>query len=93
MGFLLLKGAYSKYTNPPRQLDMTSFVYFYYTSSFPYCETDPDYPLAAYYFMQGFKKDSTCWLDPTQLITPPNFYKKTKFVYPGDPESGNGWTE
>jgi photosystem II stability/assembly factor-like uncharacterized protein len=95
VGFILLKGSYNKYTNPPKQLDLTSFVPFY-GSSIPGgpCESDPNgeaYP--AYLMMQGYKKDSTCWLDPTQLITPPNFYKKTKFVYAGDPETNSGWTE
>jgi hypothetical protein len=74
---------------------MTSFVTFHgILSGAPFCETDPNgeaYP--AYIMMQGFKKDSTCWLDPTQLITPPNFYKKTKYIYSGDPETTIGWTE
>jgi hypothetical protein len=93
VGFLILKGAYSKYTNPPKQLDMTSFIYFS-ANQFALCEGDPvGEPTGAYHFMQGFKKDSSCWLDPTQLVTPPNFYKKTKFIYPGDPETNTGWTE
>jgi hypothetical protein len=95
VGFILLKGAYNKYSNPPKQLELTSFVPFYGSSPGPpYCETDPNgEPYGAYFMMQGFKKDSTCWLNPTQLITPPNFYKKTKFVFPGDPELNTGWTE
>ncbi len=95
VGFQLLKGAYNKYSNPPKQLDMTSFIHFQGTSTGPpYCETDPNgEALPAYRMMQGYKKDSTCWLDPTQLIYPPNFYKKTKFIYYGDPETNQGWTE
>ena len=106
VGFLFLKGAYIKNLIPPKQLDMTSFGYYYNSPKINYfkpnfesshilifCEEQPGYPFEAYHLMQGFKKDSTCWLDPTQQITPPNFYKKTKFIYPGDPETGNGWTE
>ena len=94
VGFLLLKGAYSKYNNPPKQLDMTSFIYFSSSQFSALCETDPTgEPTEAYHFMQGFKKDSSCWLDPLQLITPPNYYKKIKFIYPGDPETNTGWTE
>ena len=87
VGFILIKGAYNKYSNPPKQLDLTSFVPFYGSMvGGGYCETDPNgEPYSAYFMMQGFKKDSTCWLDPTQLINPPNFYKKTKYVFPGDP--------
>ncbi len=95
VGFLILKGPYNKYSNPPVQIKMTSFNTFIGTSTLPPpCESDPNgEPMAAYHMMQGYKKDSTCWLDPTQLIYPPNFYKKTKFIYYGDPETNIGWTE
>jgi hypothetical protein len=74
---------------------MTSFIGFWGPSSHPIsCENDPNPDaLGAYWYIQGFKKDSTCWLDPTQLVAPPNYYKKTKFIYPGDPETNTGWTE
>jgi photosystem II stability/assembly factor-like uncharacterized protein len=92
-GFLLLKGAYNKYSNPQKQLDMTSFTQFHGGQPV-FCEIDPvGEPVGAYHYMQGYKRDSTCWLDPTQLVTPPNYYKKTKFTYPGDPETNFGWTE
>ena len=95
VGFIFLKGAYNKYSNPPKQFNLTSFGTFYSSmSSPPICEAEPNgEPYPAYNFMQGYKKDSTCWLDPTQLVTPPDYYKKTKFIYPGDPETGIGWTE
>jgi len=74
-------------------LGLTSFVFFSNTSVLPPpCESDPNgeaYP--AYLMLQGFKKDSSCYLDPMQPLG--SSYKKTKFVYPGDPESGTGWTE
>lgn len=38
--------------------------------------------------LSGYKKDSTCWLNP--MYNPP---KKTKFCYPGDPETNTGWNE
>lgn len=71
-------------------LGMTSFVYFTNTgSSPPPCESDPNgEPIPAYTMLQGMKKDRSPFLDPTQ--NPPVI---TKFCYPGDPETGNGWTE
>jgi hypothetical protein len=71
-------------------LGMTSFVFFTNTgSSPPPCESDPNgEPVPAYTMLQGLKKDRSPFLDPTQ--NPPTV---TKFVYPGDPETGSGWTE
>ena len=89
VGFILLKGVYQKYTNPPKDLGLTA-VYEIGRNSGPVpCETEANgEPNAAFLYMQGYKKDSTCWLDPT--VTP---YKKTKYLYPGDPETNAGWTE
>jgi len=72
-------------------LGLTSFTFFTNNgSSPPPCESDPNgEPYPAYLNMTGVKKDSTPFLDPT--IT--NGSKKTKFCYPGDPETGAGWTE
>ena len=36
--------------------------------------------------LQGLKKDRTPWYDPQTGL-------RTLFTYPGDPESGIGWTE
>ncbi len=71
-------------------LGLTSFVYFTNTgSSPPPCESDPNgEPVPAYHMLQGLKKDRSPFLDPT--VTPPAV---TKFCYPGDPETGAGWTE
>jgi hypothetical protein len=95
VGFILLKGAYNKYSNPPKLLNPTAYNTFKDPSiGPPPCEEDPNPdPIGAHYYMEGYKRDSTSWLDPTQLITPPNFYKKTKFLWPGDPETNIGWTE
>jgi len=75
-------------------LGLTSFTFFTNTSgSPPPCESDPNgEPYPAYLNMQGFKKDSTAYVDPLQP-TGGNCYKKVKFVYPGDPEPNTGWTE
>ncbi len=75
---------------PNDTIGMTSFVFFTNTgSSPPPCESDPNgEPVSAYHMLQGLKKDRTPFMDVTQ--TPP---ARTKFVYPGDPETGAGWTE
>jgi hypothetical protein len=73
-----------------RQLGLTSFVYFTNTGSGGIaCEQDPQsVPLGAFNYLNGIKRDGTPWLDPTQ--NPPVI---TKYCYPGDPETGNGWWE
>jgi hypothetical protein len=75
---------------PNDTLGLTSFSFFTNTSvSPPPCESDPNgesYP--AYLMLKGVKKDGSPYLDPTQ--SPPAV---TKFCYPGDPETGVGWTE
>jgi len=73
---------------PPDTLGLTSFVYFTNPGSGgPPCEQDPNgEPVAAYNMLQGLKKDRTPWYNPLTGL-------RTKFCYPGDPESGIGWTE
>ena len=95
VGILLLKGAFNKYVIPNKYIGISSFDCFSNPStSPPPCEIDPNPdPVGAYFYMSGFKRDSTCWLDPTQLVLPPNYFKKTKYIWPGDPETQNGWTE
>jgi hypothetical protein len=44
------------------------------------------YPRGYYLLMQGYKMDSSCFLDPS--FNPP---RKTKFILTGEPESGIGW--
>lgn len=70
---------------------LTSAVSFTNLSEHPpLCEFDPvqDAP-GAYNMMKGYKKDGTPWLVAT---TGPN-YKKTKYIYTGNPVTGAGWTE
>ncbi len=71
-------------------LGMTSFHYTIppQLDPSPFCEEFPYTPAEAYNLMKGNKKDNTPWLDPT--ASPP---KLTKYTFPGDPESGAGWTE
>jgi hypothetical protein len=69
---------------------ITSFTYFTNTSTpGPICEKDPNGELLpAYYYLKGLKSDATTWVIPQTY--PP---RTTKFCYPGDPETGSGWTE
>ena len=89
VGYVLLKSAYRKYVNIG-YADMTGFTYHgRLESGFAPCEFEPDgETLGAYYYMMGFKMDSSSWFDPTQSPM-----KKTKFLYAGDPETNTGWTE
>jgi len=71
-----------------KQLGLSSFVYFTNTGSpGPACEQDPSSaPSLAYNYLRGIKKDGTPWVNPQNQQT-------TKYCYPGDPETGAGWTE
>jgi hypothetical protein len=67
--------------------EMTSATYFSSTSApGPICERDPNNPTEAYNLIRGFKTDGTVFIDPLTM-------KRTKFTYPGDPETSTGWTE
>jgi hypothetical protein len=91
VGIVILRGFINKSVFPNINLGLTAFSKFEGSPSVP-CEFGANIN-GAYLFMKGFKNDSTAWLDPTQLVTPPNFYKKTKFLFAGDPETNIGWTE
>lgn len=71
------------------ELNLTSLNYFTNTGSggTP-CEQDPETPIKAYNYLKGYKSDGTPWLNAE--FNPPVI---TKFCYPGDPETGMGWTE
>ena len=87
-GMDLFKGSINNSVNPPDTLGLTSFTYFSNTGSGgPPCENDPNgEPVEAYNMLQGLKKDRTPWYNPMTGL-------RTKFTYPGDPESAVGWTE
>ena len=74
--------------SPPDTLGLTSYVYFTNTGSGgPPCENDPNgEPVGAYNMLQGLKKDRTPWYNPLTGL-------RSSYTYPGDPESGIGWTE
>jgi hypothetical protein len=89
VGIILLKGCVNKSVNPPLNYNMSSFDFFTNTSSGGLtCEQDPSLPVEAYEYLMGNKKDGSPFMDP--LVTP---HKQTKFCYPGDPETAEGWTE
>jgi hypothetical protein len=70
-----------------RELGMTSFVYFTNTGSGGItCETDPSQPSEAYNYLNGIKKDGVPWFNAGTK-------QRSKKLFPGDPETGSGWTE
>lgn len=87
-GMDLFAGSINYSVTPPDTLGLTSLVYFINTGSVgPPCEYDPNgEPVGAYNYLQGLKKDRTPWYNPQTGL-------RTKFPYPGNPESGTGWTE
>lgn len=92
-GIKILKGLINKSVIPYTALGMTAFNFCTNsTGAPPPCESFPGGdPLGAYYYMKGFKKDSSNWMDRSQPL--PQYHKKTKFCYYGDPETNLGWTE
>ncbi|RPI13605.1 MAG: T9SS C-terminal target domain-containing protein [Ignavibacteriae bacterium] len=85
IGFRLIRSPKSNYGS---YIGLTSFIdYHTHRAS---CEQDPNgEQLPAYRYMKGYKADGTPYVVPpggnTSLIT--------KFVYSGDPETGQGWNE
>ena len=90
VGFLLLNGLKNKEVIPYKKINLSAFTIFSNTApNPPVCETEPTgEPYPGYLMMQGYKKDSTCWMDVS--LNPP---RKTKFLYTGDPETNMEWTE
>jgi len=80
-GLLALKSPLNQ-TNEPLKFNFN--VYFKYPTS---CDYDPNVPAMTYNMFRGFKRDGTNHLDPT--YSPP---KPTKVCFPGNPETGDGWT-
>jgi hypothetical protein len=93
------EGSYSYGINPPASgfkflrtpkinnnyLGMTSFIAWHTHAAA--CEYDPDGAFGAYNFLLGLKMDRTPWMIPPGG----NPSLKTKYVYSGDPETGQGW--
>lgn len=74
----------------PENLGMTSMTYHVRGGGAapPPCIIEADNPVKAYNYMRGFKNDMSPFLIPN--TTPPQI---TKYVYSGDPETNQGWTE
>ncbi|MBN8572089.1 MAG: T9SS type A sorting domain-containing protein [Ignavibacteria bacterium] len=86
VGFDMLKGA--EYNNKNTQVKMSSFSYYERSGGAAHnvCEWPPSTPIHAYNYMKGFKRDGTVYINPLTK-------QKTKYNFPGDPETGTGWTE
>ncbi len=89
-GQSLIRSVILRNVNSIDTLKATSGIYFNNTGSAPVvCEMDPSsFYLQAYNYMRGLKRDGTPWLNP---LTSP--YTITKFLWTGNPETGEGWTE
>jgi hypothetical protein len=85
-GFKYLRSALNRSVDPNKYLGLTSYVSLYQGGA-PYCIYNNAYSYEAYRLLAGFKKDSSSVWDPT--YSP---YRKTKFCFPGDPETNTGWT-
>lgn len=66
----------------PNSVHLNSFVPFL-SSNIPGSCGQPN----AYQVMRGYKNDGSWWLNPKVI----QGTRKTKYVFSGDPESGNGW--
>ncbi|MCE1164648.1 MAG: T9SS type A sorting domain-containing protein, partial [Bacteroidetes bacterium] len=85
-GLIYLKGGRIKGSSP-KDLYLTSFHNFDGTGAGGItCEQDPSQAYEAYYYLKGRKKDGSYWMDPLTK-------QRVLIVYPGDPETGAGWTE
>ncbi len=80
-GLLTLKSPVNNEHNP---LNFNYTVYFKYPAP---CDYDGGGSQGTYNIVRGYKKDGTNHLDPTYF--PP---KPTKICFPGNPETGEGWT-
>ena len=87
-GMDLLASPINYNVTSPDTISLSSFVYFTCVScGGPICEHDPNgEPVGAYNMLQGLKKDRTPWYNPLTGL-------RTKYCYPGYPESLSGWTE
>jgi hypothetical protein len=82
-GVQVLQGPINKISGDTLRMTSFNLSHLHYA-----CNDEPNgEPIGAYNYMKGFKTDGTSFLDPT--TTP---YKKTKFVFSGDPETNTGWT-
>jgi len=85
-GIKYLRSSYNRWISPEKYLGLTSNITLYQGGALP-CIYNDAYSYEAFRLLHGFKKDSSSVWDPT--YSP---YRKTKFCFPGDPESNSGWT-
>lgn len=85
-GLKIFEGPFDKLTNIDQTFSCLIKIKNSGSSLAP-CEADANgEPMGAYNFLSGLKKDSTPWINPqtNQIV---------RYLYPGDPEAGTGWTE
>jgi hypothetical protein len=80
-GMKILRGLINRVTG-----DTLNFSSFNWERNYLPCEWEPNEPAVAYNYMKGFKSNGNPYYDPTH--TPPI---QTKFLFSGDPETGEGW--
>jgi hypothetical protein len=85
-GIKFLRSSYNRAVLPNKYLGLTSFITLYQGGA-PQCVYNDASFIEAYRVLAGFKKDSSSNWDPT--YSP---YRKTKYCFPGDPETNFGWT-
>lgn len=86
-GLRILRGPVNKSTNNSIFMSSATWISKYYP-----CENDVyGEPEEVHWYMKGFKRGGTSFLDPTRPLGNGR-YLKTKFVFSGDPESNLGWT-
>jgi hypothetical protein len=76
--------AFGKWWKGYKNLPMYAFSFYWNGAPFPY--RDPNFADEAYNFMKGFLADGTPYVDP-------NTGQATRYVFPGDPETGTGWLD
>jgi hypothetical protein len=86
-GLRILRGPVNKITGDSIFLSSSTWIHKYAP-----CENEVGgEPDEAYYYMKGYKRGGTSFLDPTRPLGNGR-YLKTKFVFSGDPETNTGWT-
>ncbi len=84
-GLRILRGPVNKITGDSIFLSSSTWI-----DKYSPCEDDVNgEPAEAFFYMKGYKKGGTSFLDPTRPLGNGK-YLKTKFVFSGDPETNSG---
>ena len=70
----------------PGYKNLPMFAFAYYTNAATYPKGDPETGEEAFNYMTGHYQDGSSFTNP--MTSQP-----TRFVFPGDPETGTGWSE